>query len=351
MNSKNKWFGFVFLLVVLASGWVMKSFREETPGSQPFRVLNGYAQGTTYHIKYYDEQGRDFRQETDSVFRAFDLAFSAWEPESEINKLNRNESSTFSSPWFYPVLEKSREVYESTGGAFDPTVAPLVKAWGFGPEGIQKIPSDTEKDSLMQLVGFSGITFDREKIQKRHPNMQLDFNAVAPGYTTDVLASLFQAKGIRNFFIEIGGEVYAGGVNEQGKPWRIGINTPSEKEEEQMDIQLILQVKDRAVTTSGNYRRFYEKEGVKYAHTISPFTGKPVSHSLLSATVVASDCITADAYATAFMVLGPEKTLEIVEKHKDLAVILIYSNPKGEMETYVSPQLSGFLIKNGISRR
>lgn len=350
LQKKNKWLGVGLLFLVLSAAWAMKPTREKA-SLKAAVSLEGKAQGTTYHIKYLDAEERNFQQEVDSIFLTFDRAFSAWLPESEINTLNREEAICFASPYFFPVLVKSREVYEKTGGAFDPTIAPLVRAWGFGPDGVQQPPSDGVIDSLKPLLDFRGIRFDRTRVQKPHKGVQLDFNAVAPGYTVDVLASFFKEKGISNLFIELGGEVYASGVNERGKSWRVGINTPSEKEAEQMDIKLILPLTDRAITTSGNYRRFYEKDGVKYAHTISPFTGKPVQHSLLSATVLARDCMTADAYATAFMVLGLEKAIAIVKEQQELEVILIYDHPERGMQTYISPELSRLMLKNEFSKR
>lgn len=298
--------------------------------------LWGNTQGTTFSVKYLDKQGRNLQKEVDSLLVAFSQSLSTYIPESEISRFNREALHKFESPFFYPVLQKSKEVFKETGGAFDPTIAPLVNAWGFGPEG-RKTPTEARLASLLPLVNFDSIFFDSVAVCKMIPHMQLDFNSIAQGYSVDVVADYLKSKGISHMFVEIGGEAYAQGYNEKGERWRIGINTPSEDLEEQQKLQAVVSLKGQAIATSGNYRNFYEKDGVKYAHTISPVTGRPVQHSLLSVSVFAPDCMTADAYATAFMVIGMEKAKAILDKNKALDAYFIYSDARGKLQTWTSP--------------
>ena len=299
----------------------------------------GQTMGTSYSVKYLDEEGRDFKSEIDSLLRVFNLSMSTYIPESEISRFNREALMKYESPFFYTVLNRSKEIYDKTEGAFDPTIGPLVNAWGFGPDK-SKSPDKATVDSLRQLVNFDSIFFDEVSVCKMMKGMKLDFSAIAKGYGVDVVAQYLMARGINNLFVEIGGEIYCHGVNEQGRRWRVGVNFPSYDTEKQEMAQAIVAVHNRAIATSGNYRNYYEVNGVKYSHTIDPETGYPVQHSLLSASVFAPDCMTADAYATAFMVLGREKAVLIDEQEKDIEIYLIYSDEKGQLKTYSSPGLA-----------
>lgn len=298
--------------------------------------LQGQTMGTTYSIKYIEPEGRSFQTEIDSVLEEFNFSLSTYIPESEISRFNREALLKFESPFFYPVLLRSKEIYKKTDGAFDPTVGPLVNAWGFGPEE-GRVPPKEKVDSLLQLVGYDSIFFDSVAVCKMIKGMKLDFSAIAKGYGVDVVADYLMDQGIENLFVEIGGEIYANGVSERGVPWVVGVNYPSLDPEKQQSALAVIPLVNQAIATSGNYRNYYEVDGVKYSHTISPVTGYPVNHSLLSVSVFAPDCMTADAYATAFMVLGTEKSIEIDREEEEIQVYLIYQNEEGELSTYSSP--------------
>lgn len=304
-------------------------------------VLAGEAMGSTYNIRYLDSAGRNYKQAIDSLLDLFNLSVSTYLPDSDISLLNQGDSVRFRYPFFYPILKRSFEIHELTNGAFDPTVGPLVIGWGFGPKkGLPaKLPN---VDSLRKLVDFPSLKFDEQGVRKTRPGISLDFNAVAPGYGVDVLATFLRDHGIAHYLIEIGGEVACRGRNDKGQVWSIGINNPTYEEKGGEYMQAALTVNDKGLATSGNYRRFYEKDGKRYAHTIDPRTGYPVEHNLLSATVLAVDCMTADALATAFMVMGKEKAVAFSQQHQ-VEVFLIYE-VNGKLETYTSESLkSAFL--------
>lgn len=274
----------------------------------------------------------------DSLLEQFNQSLNHYLPDSEISRFNRADSLQFSSPYFYPVLQRSEDVYQASNGAFDPTVAPLVNAWGFGPEG-GKLPDSLGVDSLLRLVGFEKISFDQNQVVKKQPNVQLNFSAVAKGYGVDVVANYLQQRGIKNMMVEIGGEVVARGVNPKGEAWRIGIDNPEQPGQMNVAVALV----NQAMATSGNYMNYYEQDGQKYAHTIDPRTGYPVQHSVLSASVIAADCMTADAYATAFMVLELEETQAILAQNPTLDAYLIYDD-QGTLKTFVTSGIKSSVI-------
>lgn len=297
--------------------------------------LQGSTMGTVYHIKYLDAKARNVQTGIDSLLEVFNQSLNHYLPDAEISQFNRQDSFRFVLPYFYPVLKKSQEVYEKSEGAFDPTVAPLVNAWGFGPEGGQ-LPDSLRVDSLLQLVGFDHIYFTESYIVKDQPHIQLNFSAIAKGYGIDVVAAYLQQLGIQNMMVEIGGEVRCQGINQYGEPWRIGIDSPIEEGE----MTATVVVKDKALATSGNYRNYYIKDGKKYAHTINPQTGYPVEHTLLSATVFADDCMTADAYATAFMVLGLEASKKILNQEENLEGYLIFDDGNKGLSSFRTPGIA-----------
>jgi FAD:protein FMN transferase len=304
--------------------------------------VSGKTMGTSYAIKYLDYEGTNYQKEIDSILIAFNQSLSIYIPESEISRFNKGTLHKFESPFFYPVLKKSREVYEKTQGAFNPAILPLVQAWGFGTD--KKLRADVSKiDSLLSLVRFDSIFFDQTSVCKLSPDVTLDLGAIAKGYGADIIAEFLESKQIENFMVEIGGEIVGKGKNEKGNTWVIGINRPTEGNDQ--NFQSIVQLENRALATSGNYRNYYEKDGKKYAHTISPYTGYPVNHTLLSASVFSSDCMSADAYATAFMVLGLDESKKILESEPSLDAILIFSNDEGELETFTTPGIKPFIIK------
>ncbi|MEZ4776183.1 MAG: FAD:protein FMN transferase [Bacteroidia bacterium] len=298
--------------------------------------FSGPAQGTSYSVTCMDPAGRNFQPSIDSIFAVIDQSLSTYQPNSTISQFNRDDSLSTDDVHFREMVMQSGEVYRLTDGLFDPTVMPLVRAWGFGPEKVPEIKVNN-LDSVRQFVGFTQLalsTSDKASrfytLRKKQPGIQLDFNAIAQGYTVDVLADFFEKMGIRNYMIEVGGEVRAKGKNPEGKWWTLGIEQPLEIEGISV-MSAIANLENRSLATSGNYRKFYVKDGVKYAHTIDPHTGYPVNHTLLSVSVLAEKCATADAYATAFMVMGFDQAWEFLEKHPELGLEAYFiSSSKGE---------------------
>lgn len=326
MNKSRVW-SLILLFVFAFIFW--KEFHKQ---DGPIEVsIEGATMGTSYHIKYLDKEGRNFQSQIDSVLKVFNQSLNHYLPDSEISKFNKHDSLSFSLPYFYPVLQRSKEIFDETDGAFDPTVAPLVNSWGFGPEG-GELPDSVTVDSLLALVGLNNIRFNNIFVQKLKPHMQLNFSAIAKGYGVDVVADFLKSQQIDNMMVEIGGELICKGLNKTQQPWRIGIDNPLSEGE----ITATVGLQDKALATSGNYRNYYEKDGKRYSHTINPKTGYPVAHTLLSASVFADDCMTADGFATAFMVLGLEKSIEILNKDKSLEAYLIYDDEHGNLKTYTT---------------
>lgn len=319
--------------------------------------IHGESQGTTYTIIIAEEVINVSKAEVDHLLAEFDTILSTYIPSSQISQLNESESTySFNDPnhFFRNCYELSRSVYDESYGAFDPSVFPLVKGWGFFKK-METPLSQTEVDSIKAFVSFEkdqfhSVSFKNESVlfQKKDARFKLDFNAIAQGYSIDVLYELLAEKGHHNFYIELGGELRVKGKNREGENWRIGIDTPQEINSGGTDraISGILSIKDKAVATSGNYRNFYEKDGKKFAHTLDPKTGYPVQHSLLSATVIANNCAIADAFATVFMVVGLEDAKKICSSSQfELDVVLIYQNDKGELELYASPNAQKMLVE------
>lgn len=284
--------------------------------------LEGPAQGTSYHITYYGPGARDLQPEIDTVLEAVNAALSTYHEGSLILQFNAQDSLLTDNPLWHAMIERSRELARLTDGAFDPTVMPLVRAWGFGPDNAL-VPKVDNLDSLRQLVGMAGIqtrpaAFGQLYCAAR-PGMQLDFNAIAQGYTVDLLAELLAQAGIDDYLVELGGEARAHGTNPNGQPWTLGIEKPIDIVGIS-ELATLIELGDLAIATSGNYRKFYEQDGIRYSHTIDPATGKPVQHNLLSATVLAPDATTADALATAFMVMGQAKAEAFVADHPGLGI-------------------------------
>ena len=339
---------FVSLLLFISLLFTSCSVKEENS----LVTLRSEAQGTTYSIKYIEKDAVNFQIEIDSILKNIDNSLSTYIPASIISRVNQGDSNVVLDKYFIDVFRKSLEVAERTEGAFDPTVAPLVNAWGFGfTQGASEVDSAII-DSIMNYVNYKFVLLGNNKITKDKPGIMVDFNAIAQGYTVDVLADFLESKKIDNYMIELGGEIKAKGKSipplggRKGGWWKIGIDKPLENIDER-EIEAIIELKNKALATSGSYRKFYEKDGIKYSHTIDPKTGYPVQHSLLSATVVANDCMTADAYATAFMVMGMEKSRAFLKENKDLDldVYFIYSTEAGEWTTYYSEGLEEMIVE------
>ena len=293
--------------------------------------FGGFTQGTTYNITYESINNVNFQDEIEYLLAEFDTSLSTYNQHSVISKINYNESKE-TDKYFRTVFSKANEVYNNTDGSFDITVAPLVNAWGFGFKNKEDI-TNAKIDSLLEFVGFQNVCIKDSVIIKNDPRMMIDVNAIAQGYSVDVVADFLEEHGITNYLVEIGGEIKTKGVNKKGKVWKIGIDKPFDNNMVPGEnLQAIVYLSNKSLATSGNYRKFYEHNGVKYSHTIDPKTGYPVTHSLLSATVIANDCMTADAYATAFMVIGLEKAFDLATKLPDLEAYFIYSNENGEFQ-------------------
>jgi len=307
--------------------------------------VSGFAQGTTYHITYENSTNEDYTEAIDSLLKAFNKSCSIYDSTSIISRINDNDPTVEVDDWFVDVFKKSAEVNDVSGGAFDITVGPVVKAWGFSNGPVAK--HDTAYiDSLLQYVGMEKVKLEGRKVTKKYPGVKLDVNALAQGYSVDVVCDFFKSKGIKNYLVEIGGEVRGNGINAKDKFWNIGIDKPSDGNMSPgNDLQAIIEINDKALATSGNYRAFYVENGVKYAHTIDPKTGFPARNTLLSTTVICDDCITADAYATTFMVLGVEKSKELLKKLPGIEVYFVYSNTNGDYEIFSSEGMKKMIVE------
>ena len=301
--------------------------------------------GTFYHIIYEHTGDKNLHEDILVKLTEFDLSLSTYKPQSVISRVNTNDTSVVLDHYFLTTLKRGMEISKITDGAFDMTVAPLVNAWGFGFKN-KMDPDMIPVDSLLGIVGYTKVRLENGKIIKDDPRIMFDASAIAKGYGVDVIADFLEEQGVSNYMVEIGGEIRAKGKNDKGRIWRVGIDKPIDDPSiMSREIQDVIQIENGAMATSGNYRQFYIKDGKKYAHTIDPRKGYPVQHSLLSATVIASDCMSADAYATSFMVLGLNKSIEIVEKNPVLEAYFIYADSLGNYKFYVTEKLKGSIIK------
>jgi len=309
--------------------------------SNKYEVLEGYAQGTTFRIIY--NSSKSYNVEIYKMLKEFDMALSTYEDSSIISLINKNDPNVTVNELFTDFFNESKTAYEKSNGYFDITVGPLVNAWGFGVT--KEFRSDSSSiDSIMKFVGMDKIKIENNKLIKTDPRMYIDGNAIAQGQSVDFIASLFEKEGLANYLIEIGGEVRAKGVNEEGVAWRIGIDKPIENADER-ELQAVVSLTDKSLATSGNYRKFHEINGVKYAHSISPKTGYPVRDILLSATIIADKCAMADAYATACMVMGYEKAKKFINDNNNLEAYFIVSGKDGKYEIYESEGFKQYLSK------
>lgn len=299
--------------------------------------IEGEAQGTTWHVSYLSTDPVNHTASIDSLLRKIDSSMSTYLPMSLISKINNNDSTVILDEYFIDVFNKSMEVSEKTNGLFDITIGSLVNAWGFGFSKKENV-DQAMIDSLRQFVGYKMLRLIENKIIKEMPQIKLDFNAIAQGYSVDVLAAFLESEGIHDYLVEIGGELKAKG-KKYNENWKVGIEQPNDHATERK-LEAIIALNNRALATSGNYRKFYEEEGQKFSHIIDPGTGYPAKQNLLSATVLADDGITADAYATAFMIMGLENSKIFLAKHQDLKleVFFIYSE-KAEWKIYASESL------------
>jgi len=332
------------LLIALSLILSITSCREK----HEYLNFTGFAQGTTYNM-VFENPGQftasGLQADVEEILQNFNMSLSLYEDSSVLSRINRNET-TIPDSLFTEVFKRSIEIWQLTGGAFDVTVGPLVKAWGFGPDA-QKNFTESRRDSLLKLVGMEKVELRDGNIIKSYPEISFDFNAIAQGYSVDVISRYFDSLGIEGYLIEIGGEVRVKG-DKGGAMWRIGIDRPFDLNLiPGNDLQAIIKMKDRSLATSGNYRKFYVENGIKYSHTIDPKTGYPAKNQLLSATILASDCTTADGIATACMVMGKDKTIEFLNLHPEYEAYLIYSDDHGDFKTWTSESLKKYISEAG----
>ena len=309
-----------------------------------FIYNEGLIFGTSYHISYASSRGEDLntaiRQE---LMEVVDNSLSTFNPNSIISKINNNEAHQTDSA-FEKVFITAQKISQLTNGAFDMTVAPLVNRWGFGYNPQNKdIPSEQEITEILQYIGYKKVKLEQHQVIKKHPKTQLDGSAIAKGYAVDVAAKFLESHGIKDYMVEIGGEIRVGGSKQNNQKWRLGIDRPVDDPAAiERVIDTVLTITDHAIATSGNYRQFYYKEGKRYSHTIDPISGHPVDHSLLSATVIAPDCMTADALATACMVMGAKKGIALAEQLKNIEVYFIIDD-HGKYKEVFSSGMNKFL--------
>lgn len=340
LRVKNIVYTLTLLLAMLAVWYYRKN---QTPA---FFQVTGETMATTYHVSYFDSENRDFKKSIDSLLFLVNQSINNYDPASEVSLFNRSTDGIAPTlPYFLPPLTIGQKVFVQSKGAFDMTVMPLVNAWGFGPEK-QINPDSTFIDSLKVFVGFEKITLSDNRISKSDSRTQLDFGGIGQGYGADVIADFLRAKGITDMLVELGGEGVATGSNlKTKKPWQIGILDPNSTRDTQF-FKAYASLVNKAFTTSGSYFNYREVDGKKYSHTIDPKTGYPANRALLSATVFATDCTTADAWGTAFMSMGHERAIEIVKEHPELDILLFFSAEDGSIQYFVTDNIKPFIAIN-----
>ena len=342
---ERKWWHLPLLLILIGgtiyialdyNGQLNKDATGQRWNQTTLQRNEGIVFGTIYHITY--ECGKDLQEGIDKTLHDVDFSLSPFNPQSTITAINNNTSKKPDAS-FTEVFQLAKQISTATNGAFDITVAPLVNAWGFGFRNAENIDS-VKIDSILQFVGFEKVALRNGEVEKADQRLMLDCSAIAKGYGVDAVGKYLEGKGVKNYMVEIGGEVRVRGNNPQGALWHIGITKPVDDSlSVNGELQQIVKVSDISMATSGNYRNFYEKDGMKYAHTIDPRTGRPVQHSILSSTVFADDCATADAYATSFMVLGLQQARQLLRQHPELKAYFIYNDEKGVLQTWHSEGL------------
>ena len=339
MNNKRRLLWQLPFLAFLVIGTVIIVSRQQ---STPYQHDRGMVFGTVYHITY--QSSKSLQKDIEAELAKVDASLSPFNERSIITAVNENRD-TMVNKMFSDVFALAMKISDSTNGAFDITVAPLVNAWGFGFKG-GAMPSRHQVDSLKALVGYHKVSLTNGRVSKTDPRIMLDCSSIAKGYGCDVVAKFLSAKGIDNYMVEIGGEIVTRGISEKRLPWKIGVTKPTDDSlNVNQEIQTIINVTDKAMATSGNYRNFYYKNGRKYAHTIDPSTGYPVQHNILSSTVIADDCATADAYATAFMVMGLDKAKTILSRHPELMAYFILASDDGTNKVWFSPSMKDKIAK------
>ncbi|HOX82068.1 MAG TPA: FAD:protein FMN transferase [Chryseolinea sp.] len=339
MDNRKK--NIIYTIILFVSVFAVWLYRKNSV-VEPIRI-EGATMGTSYHITYFDSEGRNFKRDVDSLLLVVNKSINNYDPSSEVSKFNKSEKGiAFELPYLYPPVKKAAEVFAISQGAFDPTVMPLVNVWGFGPAK-QLRPDSAMIDSIKTFIGFEKIILSKDSVLKTDERVQLDFGGIGQGYGADVVTDFLKSKGITNMLVELGGEGMAIGKNlKTDKPWEIGILDPNSTQENQF-FKAYIALENKSFTTSGNYFNYREVEGKKYSHTIDPVTGFPAQLAILSASVFSADCTTADAWGTSLMVMGHEKAIELLKLHPEIDALLIYTSPQGKMETYSTPGVSSLI--------
>jgi thiamine biosynthesis lipoprotein len=338
-------FALVIILIALFFLFFFPSCKNNKTGPLQTVFNEGFIQGTTYHITYLSPDGKDYHTEITKTLHEFDKSLSTFDSTSVISRINRNDSTVCVDSLFQVVFLVAKEVSEKTDGAFDITVGPLVRKWGFYNKHKTTV-TQAMIDSILPFIGYQKVRLEKNKIHKDNPAIVLDANAIAQGFSCDIIAQLLDKKGVKNYMVEIGGEIKTRGKSPRGDAWKVGINQPIEDSTSTVnELQEIIRLTDMGLATSGNYRKFYYHNGKKYAHEIDPHTGYPVTHNLLSATIIEKDAITADAYATACMVMGLEKSLQLIEQLPDIEGYFIYKDKNGDNQTVYSRGFEKFIEK------
>jgi len=308
-----------------------------------YAELNGITQGTTYHIVYLDQAYNNYSIDVENILMSIDTLFSTYLPISLVSRINNNITHSTTNVEFINLVNLSNEINKKTNGAFDITVGPLVRLWGFGPDSVPVADTSKIKD-LLKNIGMQYLQVSDSQLIKLNGSTILDFNAIAQGYAVDKISLFLESKKVKNYLVEIGGEVRTKGVNRNGISWRIGIDKPIEGNMHAGEnLQAILSISGKSIATSGNYRKYYKKEGNTYAHTINPKSGFPAENDMLSATIIADDCARADGYATACMVLGFENSKKIL-KSNNLEGFFVYTK-NGKPDVYKSEGFT-YLVKD-----
>lgn len=314
----------------------------ETPALKKIQI-EGLAQGTTYHIIYYAKDTVVYKKQVDSILDKIDSSLSLYKPYSIINQFNYSQDGVMADEHFLKVIKKAIDVYHHTNGLFDITVEPLTTAWGFGPAKMTTIPDSATIKNILPCVNSQLLYWEERKLKKKKPCVRLDANGIAQGYSVDVMADFFEKRGVRNYVIELGGEIRVKGHKEAGKEkMKIGIETPGDDPEFSL-VEKAVWLDRGAITTSGNYRRYYESDGKKITHLLNPKTGYSLQNELISVTVYAKDAITADGYDNALMAMGLKKAMAFVEKRKDIAAHFIYQKKDGTIADTMSKRFAVLL--------
>ncbi len=326
-----------FLAVVIITSCKVTPERDYTK-------LDGFAQGTTYSITFYDSLNRDLSIGIEEIIEAVDSSMSLYRENSIINRFNNSKNGIEVDSLLADVVRLSLDYSIKTNGAFDITVGPLIKTWGFyGKQG--EVPSDDKVKSIMKFVGHDKIWLENNFLHKQHPEVTIDVNAIAQGYVVDLISEFFESKGVNDYLVELGGEIRTKGVSPRGDHWLVGIDRPDDHALSGENLQVTLKLSGESLVTSGNYRKFYERDGVRYSHTINPKTGYPVTHNLLSATVINKTSAGADALATAFMVMGTESVKKWLKGNGHIEAFLISSNKEGEYEVWMTEKLKRRVVE------